>query len=78
MEAMPQIVFEFSKFKTSDNLIDWEAMSDNASPKYLQNNQQNHSVLSKDINDLLFPRALGMPNHTKLNQYDNTIAPIDV
>ena len=29
----PHIVFKFFKFKTSENLIDWEPMPDNANLK---------------------------------------------
>ena len=42
-------------------------------------NQQNHTTLSKDIDDLLVQRTLGMPNHTQLKQHDNNdVASMDV
>ena len=38
----------------------------------------NKITLSRDISDLLFHRTLGMPNHTQLKQYENTVASPDV
>ena len=35
-------------------------------------------ILSKDIGDLSLQRTLGMPDHTQLNQHDNTVASMDV
>ena len=32
------------------------------------NNQQNHSTLSRDIDNLLFQRTLGMLHHSQLKQ----------
>ena len=33
INLIPHIVFKFYKFKTSDNLVGWDPMPDNASPK---------------------------------------------
>ena len=40
--------------------------------------QQNHSIISEDIGDLLFQRTLNMLEHTQLKKHDNTVASIDV
>ena len=69
-------------------------MLDNASPKwqmlvasmdiqqdtnnYMDKNQQNHSILSKDIRDLSFQRTLGMSDHTQLKRQDNNVAFLDM
>ena len=45
---------------------------------YMQKNQQNHSTLSRGISDLLFLRALDMPDQTQLKQHDSTVASLDV
>ena len=45
---------------------------------YMQNYQQNHSTLSRDLTDLLFQGTLGMPDHTQLKWHDNTVVSLDV
>ena len=41
-------------------------------------NQQNHSILSRYIGDLLFQRTLGMPDHSQLKRNDKNVAFMDV
>ena len=45
---------------------------------YTQKINKNHSTISRDISTLLFQRTLGMPDHTKPKQHDNTEASLDV
>ena len=43
----------------------------------IEKNQQNHSILPKDIDDLLFQRTLDMSVYTQLKQ-QNTVASMGV
>ena len=42
------------------------------------NNQQNHSTLSRDIDNLLFQRTLGMLHHTQPKRHDITVTSMDL
>ena len=86
------LVFDFFKYKTSDNFIGWEPMRDNASPKYqilvtsmdIHQDANNYmQKTTKSLNPLLrywwfISENLGMLEDTQLKQHDNTVAFLDV